>query len=516
MVVVGAMQTVASAKREENRAKVKLTAEDIEGFVNLFLLKDFDGPTSIPECHREWWTMCCSNHKFVAIAAPRNHAKSTSITKAYTLATILMRERKFVLLVSDTESQASFFLNNLKQALLDENIAKVFGVRGFIKDSETDCIVEFEDGYQARIMAKGSEQKLRGILWDNRRPDLIVCDDMENDEIVMNEDRRKKFRDWFMGALIPCRSTTGVVRYVGTILHMDAMLERLMPREFDKRNVETELYVKNTTQSVWYAAKYRAHNPNFSAILWPDRWPAESLKAERQGFLDQGLGDKYSQEYLNSPIDEANAFFRRSDFGTISPDDRRSKKTYYVGCDLAVTTKTANDFTAFVIGGVDETGTLCIEHVIKERIDSVEIVALILELNKQYEPQYFFFEKGTITNSILPHLQVEMIRQDNFCTFELMLRAVDKKQYAHAIQARMRSKRVKFDKGADWFPGFESELMRFPRDRKDDQVDALAILGHGVQKFIEAPTEQEVAEEIYQEELFFADEDQGRSLVTGY
>ncbi len=501
---------------QPSTSKVKLTAEDIEGFVNLFLLKDFDGPTAIPECHREWWDMCCSSHKFVAIAAPRNHAKSTSITKAYTLATILMRERKFVLLISDTESQASFFLNNLKQALFDENIAKVFGVRAFVKDSETDVIVEFSDGYQARIMAKGSEQKLRGILWDNRRPDLIVCDDMENDEIVMNEDRRKKFREWFMGALIPCRSTSGVIRYVGTILHMDAMLERLMPKEFDKTNEETELYVRNTRKSVWYAAKYRAHNPDFSAILWPDRWPASALRAERQGFLDQGLGDKYSQEYLNNPIDEANAFFKRSDFGTMAPNDRRAKKTYYIGCDLAVTTKTANDFTVFIIGGVDEDGILNIEEVIKERLDSVEIVKLILELNLRYDPQYFFMEKGAITNSILPHLQVEMIAQDNFALIELMLRAVDKKQYAHTIQARMRSKRVRFDKSADWFPGLESELMRFPRDRKDDQVDALAILGMGVQKFIEAPTKAEMIEEQYQEEISMFNEDVGRSMVTGY
>jgi len=495
---------------------VKLTAEDIEGFVNLFLLKDFDGPTDIPECHREWWTMCCSNHKFVAIAAPRNHAKSTAITKSYTLATVLMRERKFVLLVSDTESQASFFLNNLKQAFLDPNISKVFGVRSFLKDTETDCIIEFDDGYQARIMAKGSEQKLRGILWDNRRPDLIICDDMENDEIVMNEDRRKKFRDWFMGALLPARSTTGVVRYVGTILHMDAMLERLMPREFDKNNIETELYTRSPFKAHWYAAKYRAHNPNFSAILWSDRWPKESLKEERQRFLEQGQGDKYSQEYLNNPIDEASAFFKRSDFGTISDDDRGAKKTYYIGVDLAVTTKTSNDFTAFVVGGVDSNGILNIDHVIRERLDSVEIVELILNLNTKYEPMYFFFEKGAITNSVLPHLEVEMLKTGNFATYELMARTVDKKQYAQTIQARMRSKQVKFDKSADWFPIFESECLRFPRDRKDDQVDALAILGHGVRKFIEAPTPVEEAEELYQEELYNSDMDDGRSQVTGY
>ena len=494
----------------------EVTAEQIEGFVNLFLRKDFDGPTEIPDCHRDWWKMCCSNHKFVAIAAPRNHAKSTSITKSYTLANLLLRGRKFILLVSDTESQASFFLNNLKQALSDDNIIKVFGVKKFIKDSETDFIVEFEDGYQARVMAKGSEQKLRGILWDNRRPDLIICDDMENDEIVMNEDRRKKFRDWFMGALLPCRSVNGVIRYVGTILHMDSMLERLMPREFDKRNEETELYTKSPYNAHWYAVRYRAHNPDFSEILWEDRWPKEALVAERNRFLEQGLGDKYAQEYLNTPLDESNAFFRRSDFLSMADGDHDSAKVYYVGCDLAVTTKTENDYTVFVVGGVDEKGILHIVDVRRERIDSVEIVDLILNLNRRYDPQLFFFEKGAITNSILPHLVNKMVAENNFVTYELFARTVDKKQYAHTIQARMRSKQVKFDKKADWYQTFESEMHRFPRDRKDDQVDAMAILGHGLKRFIEAPTVKELVDEAYQEEMALFDMYEGKSEITGY
>lgn len=154
----------------------------IEGFVEACLKKHFDTPSDIPHCHREWWDMCCHSHKFVAIAAPRGHAKSTAITLSYTLANILFRERKFVLLVSDTESQSSFFLGNIKKELSDnDDIKKLFGVSHFVKDTETDCIVEFDNGDQARILAKGSEQKLRGINWDNRRPDLIVCHEQDTD-----------------------------------------------------------------------------------------------------------------------------------------------------------------------------------------------------------------------------------------------------------------------------------------------------------------------------------------------
>ena len=59
-------------KNVKHRKEVPLlTAEHIEGFVEGCLKSNFDTPSDIPECHREWWQMCCSKHKFVAIAAPR-------------------------------------------------------------------------------------------------------------------------------------------------------------------------------------------------------------------------------------------------------------------------------------------------------------------------------------------------------------------------------------------------------------------------------------------------------------
>lgn len=56
------------------------------------------------------------------------------------------------------------------------------------------CICE--DGHMFRI-TKGAEQKIRGLKWNNKRPDLIICDDLENDEIVLNKERRAKFKRWF-------------------------------------------------------------------------------------------------------------------------------------------------------------------------------------------------------------------------------------------------------------------------------------------------------------------------------
>jgi hypothetical protein len=84
------------------------------------------------------------------------------------------------------------------------------------------------------------------------------------------------------------------------------------------------------------------------------------------------------------------------------------------------------------------------------------------------------------------------------------------------MQARMRIGAVKFDKAADWYPDLESELMRFPRDRHDDQVDALAYMGLMLDKMYEAATDHEVEEEEYWEEVQDSVAENGRNTYTGY
>ena len=94
-----------------------INAKVIDGFTQSFLGAKYDNPKPIPQFHMEMWDLCCSDNPKVAIAAPRKHAKSTSITLAYILVMVMLRIKSFVLLVSDTEGQASGFLVSIKDEL---------------------------------------------------------------------------------------------------------------------------------------------------------------------------------------------------------------------------------------------------------------------------------------------------------------------------------------------------------------------------------------------------------------
>jgi hypothetical protein len=80
----------------------------------------------------------------------------------------------------------------------------------------------------------------------------------------------------------------------------------------------------------------------------------------------------------------------------------------------------------------------------------------------------------------------------------------------------MRAGGIRFDKDKMWYPTLEDEMARFPRDRHDDQVDALAWIGLVLDKIIDAPTPEEEEDEEYNRVEAESEPIDGRSRITGY
>ncbi len=103
----------------------------VEGFVGSLMAKSLDNAVSTPQVHKTMWEMCCSDERYVALAAPRGHAKSTAITVAYTLCEVLFRQSSFVVLVSATEGNAAGFLDLIKKECTEnEDLITLFGIKG--------------------------------------------------------------------------------------------------------------------------------------------------------------------------------------------------------------------------------------------------------------------------------------------------------------------------------------------------------------------------------------------------
>lgn len=516
---------------ESGNPPFKLTPELIEGLANSVFASAYDEPAPTPDCHREWWQMCTSNHKRIAIAAPRAHAKSTSITKVYSLAELLFRTSDYEVVVSDTYQQACMFLAEIKREFVEnQHVIDMFEIVEILTDREDTFEAKFADGHICKVKAAGSEQKLRGFLWRGKRPNLVVCDDMENDELVQNPERREKFRSWFLNALLPLMSERGKIRMVGTILHMDALLERFMPKDHNVLNTRKTDLATYTMKPIdgWMSARYAGHGPDgtYDKILWPGKWSAQRFKDIRAVFEGQGNPEGYYQEYLNRPIDPKNAFFRKGDildFDKFDRDDRPFEQyPTYLSVDLAVSAKTRRDWCVFGIGSVDDDGMFYLRHIVRERMDSKDIVDTILRLQEKYKFNTMLVGKGALEKAIGPFLREQLQQKGRFLHTEGILENVDKRQRAQAIRARMRAGGVKVDKDKDWYPEFEQEMLRFDRDVHDDQVDMMSLFGMYLDRIQYARTPKEILDEEYEQEvnestyIFTGDNLGGRSPVTGY
>lgn len=488
---------------------VKLSADLIESFAGTFVSPRFDDARPTPAFHREAWALYASDSPAAMVTAPRDHAKSTGLTTVYTLAECLFRTSDYVILIGSTEDGSAEQLGNIVEELTEnDDIIREFGVKKFLRTSNTDVICEMNDGHRFRIIAKGAEQRIRGRLWKGKRPNLIVADDMEDDEQVENADRRAKFRRWFFRAAKQALSKTGKVRVHGTILHEDSLLNRL------RRN------------KTWEHLFYKAHAAfdDFSDILWPERWNEKQLRRRRQEFIEDGDAAGYSQEFLNDPLDHSDAFLRKDDFIAMSEDDYDSAKIVCAAADFAVSKADKANRTSFTIGGKDVNNLL---HFVDQRVgrwDTLEWIDEMFAVQEAHNPEVFWVEDGVIWKAVSRMIYREMQLRDIRINIVAIPSVKDKGTRARSYQRRMRARQCRFDKKAEWYPGFEQENLRFTGTAQatlDDQFDSAALLSRGFDDFAQVEEEDFFDEEQMEMEQGFWNRKKnsgsdGRSAVVGY
>ena len=132
-------------------------------------------------------------HRFLGVAAPRESSKSTLLSFIYPTHQICFKKRRFIVIVSNTYSKAARTLENIKKEFKDNMVLQRDYPITITKDSEGDSIFRWGDGFETRVLCKGAEQmgSVRGEKFGAYRPDLIIIDDIEDDEMVRNPDRRR-------------------------------------------------------------------------------------------------------------------------------------------------------------------------------------------------------------------------------------------------------------------------------------------------------------------------------------
>lgn len=264
-------------------------------------------------------------HSRVAVAAPREHAKSTLVF-AHLLHQVLSKKVHFIVIFRYPDLLATQTVSDLREELVsNERIIADFGnLIGSRKWAEGELVTSTN----IKILALGRNSGARGVRHQQWRPDLVVVDDIEDDSSVESKDQRTKMERWFRRVVSNVVGREGRLFVIGTILHHDSLLSNLIARK--------DVYVTRR----WAATP--------EAPLWPAQWPADRLAAKR---AEIGARD-FAQEFANDPANEEDQIFTAASWSHYDDDELKGLKLDIVGAiDPAVSSKKTADETAIAVVG---------------------------------------------------------------------------------------------------------------------------------------------------------------------
>jgi phage terminase large subunit-like protein len=332
-------------------------------------------PTKLAGFHGELYDFYEDDGNFAG-AAPRGFSKSTVTDTVYLAYCALNAKRHFMLLFSDTFTQATGLLDGLKSELEgNEMIQWIYGdVRGKIWSSEGLIIHGWNEDdrrEKVKILPLGVGMKVRGLRFKQYRPDLAILDDVENDEAVDSPERREKLFNWLRSALLPAMAKDiSKIIFIGTLLHRESLLSKAVRGD--------------GIFAGWKRKKWQGILDDGTS-LWPERFDIEYLTRMRDDPTHpMYLGPlHFSQEIQNNPISEKDQIIRpewtNSRYNlseqlqiwgdTIKVDDRETilrswLKTHFkrvIGhIDPAISEKEKADYWAMVTIGITSKCPFCV------------------------------------------------------------------------------------------------------------------------------------------------------------
>jgi len=473
MFAEGPAKIQARADAKEVLARAWVLAGKITDFAQKYfhhyMLDEKTGAFIPPaQFHQEVYELLLTE-QYAAVAAPREHAKSTIVSLIFVVFCICQKLRRFVVLISDTQPQARLLLGAVKAELEDnDQLREDYGdlvPRGDgVKWAEEDIITTTG----IRVSARGAGQSLRGLRQRAARPDLVILDDIENDESAENPQTRAKLMMWFKRAVLNLGKHCQFL-VIGTILHHDSLLANLLdPEKF--RNFIKRIY--QAVDDVW--------TPD--SVLWPERWELATLK---QKCADIGAPD-FDQEFRNRPVSIESQTFLPEWFERwyYTDGEMKSKALRKVTVfDPAIRQKQSADLFATATIGVSEDGTIYALRASGTRLPFNQQVDRVISTFLADRPA----QVGIETIAYQEALKMEVERRSR--EEKLFIPIVELKPHTDKLM-RIAALAPLIENGTLRFRRDQVDAVRqfvqFPKADHDDIPDALAMAVDMVRKVVPA------------------------------
>jgi predicted phage terminase large subunit-like protein len=281
----------------------------------------------------------------------RGHAKSSHLSLLIPLWLKIQepREINVMILVSKSQESAVGLLSDLQAELqYNERYIADFGLQ--VKTGDwADGKFRTTDG--CMFVALGRGQSPRGLKDRGKRPDYIVIDDVDDDEMIHNSRRIGKALDWCLSALFgTMEGGRGRFVMVGNRIGKDSILSRY------------------ATAPELYHTKVNMLDKNGNPS-WHENYTPEEVNKIRV-FIGER---RFQKEYMNNPINEGTIFLEKHiRYGKML--DLKFYKSLICYTDPSFKDSTTADYKATMLLGKTPTGEY---HLIKAFADQTSASMMV-------------------------------------------------------------------------------------------------------------------------------------------
>ena len=463
----------ANPKPDELREVVlpvmQLCAQSTKMHCKVFFPDRFKFPFS-PKIHDRMFEIL-DNVSFqkTLILAPRGCGKTSVVQLGYSSRNVLFQLANYIIPVSCSEMQALNQTESLKEELLiNLMIKKLFG-ENLKGNTGQFSKHQWVTSTGVCIMPRGTGQQIRGLLYRNDRPDLLILDDIEDPERVKSEEYRLEVKKWLYQNAIPAVDlkvgNTSRVNAIGTVQHEDSVFVEII-EEFEK-------HMKEGRKPDWAVAQLSICDEDFKSNwpeAFPDEWVTEQLRLARE----RRMMDSFAREYMSLPVSGEGNFSKDCFLWYDEPLKKPVETVLLI--DPAKTVKAESAETAIVVVGVDtEDQTLYVREVLHGRLHPDEVIDHAFNIATRWKARTIAFEVTGLNEFITYPIKNEMFRRGlSFNLVELKARGKKEDRIA-ALLPFYRQGLIKHARSGG-VGDLEIQLMSYPRSRRWDIMDAFSYI----------------------------------------
>jgi len=408
------------------------------------------------------------------ILIPRGHLKSTLVTVGYSLFRIVEDPSVRILIQNATYQTAADFVRAIKKHLQEnETLIRIFGdlTEGAVEWSENRFTLK-----NAKQTSRGKESTVTGYGVETTKTgqhyDLIIHDDLVERENIGTREQIEKVIIRYKDSL-DLLDPGGQMIVIGTRWSDGDLYDWILDRESHVSQSYEKMIRKAFTWEgdIQHALKT---GEGIKDVLWPEKFTQEELYTR---YREKGPYE-FSTQYLNDPAPEDDATFRRDWFRYYDPSDLTGRLlNTYITVDPAVSEDRRADFTVILTASIDQYGNIFLRNIARGQWNPSAIIRNIFAEAEKYHPVKVGIEDIAFQKTLSYFIREESKRRNRYLPIqEISPGGRSKDSRIKGLQPLYAAGKVYHYKQLPHLTYLEDELLRFPRGRNDDIIDAESYL----------------------------------------